>query len=172
MLSGKTTRSRDLTPSSEHYLRAIWEVRSRRGYARLADVARQLGVAMPTLSVGLKPLEARGLLTHDDQRFLLLTPEGERVAREVHHRHSVTRAFLADVLGVPPALAEDEACLLEHDLSSVTTDRMLDLIKLLREDHELREYFQQRFERYHRKCATSAECSTCDLACLSVDLAK
>lgn len=169
MLSGKPTRFRDLTPSSEHYLRAIWEVRSKRGYARLTDVARQLGVALPTLSAGLKPLEARGLLSHDDQRFLLLTAEGERVAREVHHRHAVTRAFLGDVLGVPADLAEEEACLLEHDLSAVTTDRMLDLIKLLREDRELREFFQERFARYHRNCESSAECSTCDLGCLAGD---
>ena len=172
MLSGKHVRVRELTASHEHYLRALYEVRSRRGYARLSDVARELGVAPATLSVGLKPLEERGLIAHDDQRFLLLTPAGERVAREVHHRFSVTRAFLRDILGVPDERAIQEACLLEHDLSHGTTDRMLDLVKLLRDDRELREVFERRFAAYHRSCEPSAACPTCDLGCLPVAIAE
>ena len=169
MLSGKQNHARDLSASHEHYLRAIWEVRSQRGYARVSDVARELGVAPPTLSVGLKPLEARGLVEHDDRRFLVLTTAGERIAREVHHRFAVTRAFLRDVLGVPEQEAHAEACRLEHDVSGTTTERLLDLIKLLREDHELRQTFQHRFAEYHRKCRPATECSTCDLACLAGD---
>jgi DtxR family Mn-dependent transcriptional regulator len=169
VLSGKSTNSRDLTASHEHYLRAIWEVHARRGYARLSDVARELGIAPPSLSVGLKPLVARGLVSHDDHRFLLLTPPGERAAREVHHRFSVVRAFLRDVLGMPDPGALHEACLLEHDLSAGTTDRLLDLIKLLRDDHELRTFFQHRFAEYHRSCRPADECATCDLSCISWD---
>ena len=166
MLSGKQTHSRDISASHEHYLRAIWEVRSRRGYARLTDVARELGVAPPTLSAGLKPLEARGLVSHDDHRFLLLTESGERIARTVHHRFAVLRSFLADLLGVPADQALLEACLLEHDVSSTTTERLLDLIKLMRDDQELRDLFRRRFAEYHRSCRPAAECSTCDLTCL------
>ena len=70
MLSGKQTPMRAPSASHEHYLRAIWEVRAQRGYARLTDVARELGIAAPTLSVGVRALEARGLVTHDDHRFL------------------------------------------------------------------------------------------------------
>jgi Mn-dependent DtxR family transcriptional regulator len=166
MLPSKRARSRELSASHEHYLRAIWEVRSRRGYARLVDVARELGVAPPTLSVGIRPLEARGLVTHDDQRFLLLTPAGERVAREVHHRFAVMHAFLRDVLGIPAETALTEACALEHDVSGATTERVLDLMKLMRSDRALREMFQQRFTAYHRDCGPSESCSTCDLACM------
>jgi len=79
MLTGKFHGHRELSPSHEHYLRAIWEVRSRRGYARLTDVARELGVATATLSVGIRPLEARGLVAHDEARFLVLTEAGERI---------------------------------------------------------------------------------------------
>jgi len=162
MLSGKQALARELSASHEHYLRALWEVRSQRGYARLSDVARELGVAPATLSVGLK-----GLVSHDDHRFLILTQEGERIAREVHHRFAVMRAFLRDVLGIAEEQALIEACLIEHDVSAATTERLLDLVKLLREDRELREFFQHRFAEYHRNCRPGSACSTCDLACLS-----
>ncbi len=168
MLSGKQTQERALSASHEHYLRAIFEVRSQRGYARLSDVSRELGVAPPTLSVGLRALESRGLVAHDDHRFLTLTAAGERVAREVHHRFAVMRAFLRDVLGVPEERALREACWLEHDVSGETTERLLDLLKLLRDDAELRDFFERRFAEYQRHCAPApAECSTCDLACLT-----
>lgn len=166
MLSGKQTQSRPLSPSHEHYLRAIWEVRTRQGYARLTDVARELGITSATLSVGLHPLEARDLIGHDDHRFLLLTPAGERVAREVHHRYTVMRTFLEEVLGIESATAEREACLIEHDISAHTADRFVDLLKLMREDTAVRELFQERFSRYHRACAPSDACSTCGLSCL------
>ncbi len=168
MLTGKQAHLKDLTPSHEHYLRAIFEVRSSRGYARVTDVAHLLGIAPPTLSVGLKPLEARGLLQHDDHRFLLLTPQGERVAREVHHRHAVVRAFLREILGRADEGAEQEACLLEHDVSPRTVERLVDLLKLLREDRELRDFFQARFNDYQRRCRVAEACESCDLGCLPV----
>lgn len=167
MLSGKQTRTRALSPSHEHYLRAIWEVRSRQGYARLGDVARELGVSSPTLSVGIRPLEARGLVGHDAHRFLVLTPAGEQVAREVHHRFAVLRTFLEEVLGIEPAFAEREACLIEHDISARTAERFVDLLKLLREDDDMNRLFHDRFARYHRTCSASDQCSTCGLACLT-----
>jgi DtxR family Mn-dependent transcriptional regulator len=164
LLSGK--RHRDLTASHEHYLRALFKVRSERGYARLADVARELGVTPPTLSVGLKPLEARGLVAHDDHRFLVLTADGEHVARAVHHRFTVILAFLRDLLGMPEAAAHDEACRLEHELSDTTADRLVDLVKMSREDPVARDFFSLRFAAYRRACA-STSCSACDLECLT-----
>lgn len=166
MLTGKLARSRELTASHEHYLRAIAECQSRLGHARLTDVARALDVAPPTLSEGLKPLIARGLIEHEERRFLVLTPAGERLAREVRHRFAVIHAFLHDVLGVSGAEADRDACRLEHDLSASTTDRLLDLIRLLREDDEVRAILTARLAGYRRPCGAALECSTCGLACL------
>lgn len=165
MLSGK--RHRDLTASHEHYLRGLFKLRSERGYARVADLARELGVTSPTLSVGLKPLEARGLVAHDDNRFLVLTPEGEHVARAVHHRFTVIHAFLRDLLGMPEAVANEEACRLEHELSDTTADRLVDLVKMTHEDPIARDFFSLRFAAYRRACAPEPSCSTCDLECLT-----
>jgi len=167
MLSGKRRPQSPLSPSHEHYLRAIWEVRARLGYARLTDVARELGISHATLSVGLKPLEERGLIAHDPHRFLTLSGRGEHLAREVHHRFSVLRRFLRDVLGIDAERAEREACLMEHDISEGTAERLVDLVRLLHEDLVLRASFQERLARYHRTCSPGDECSTCGLSCLT-----
>lgn len=165
MLSGKRTPT--MSPSHEHYLRAIWDALERHGYARVTDVAHALGISHATLSIGLRPLEERGLVGHDPRRFLVLTDAGRRIAREVHHRHSVTLRFLRDVLGVDSGTAEREACLLEHDLGASTTERLVDFLRLLHEDLNLRATLQSRLSGYHRSCAPGDECSTCGLGCLT-----
>jgi Mn-dependent DtxR family transcriptional regulator len=167
MLSGKKSVGRALSPSHEHYLRAIWDIRSRVGYARVTDVARELGIAHPTLSVGLRTLEERGLISHDPHRFLVLSPAGERIAREVHHRFRVLQAFLRDLLGVPAERAEREACLIEHDISADTAERIVNLLKLREEDGAVRRVFDEQLAHYHRSCAPSEACSTCGLSCLT-----
>lgn len=166
MLSGKHALTGGLSASLEHYLRAIWEVRTQRGYARLADVARELKVAPPTLSVGIRTLAGRGLVSHDDHRFLLLTAEGERVAREVHHRFAVMHTFLRDVLGVPEAEALADACHIEHGVSATTTERVLHLLKLLRSDRPLHDLIQERLAGYTRDCRPAESCRICDLSCM------
>lgn len=170
MLTGKSARS--LTPSHEHYLRAIWEVRERHGYARLTDVARELGVSHPTLSVGLRTLEHQQLVAHDEHRALVLTSRGEQIAREVHHRFRVLRSFLVDVLGIPGTQAEPEACLLEHDIGAQTTDRIVSLLKLMAEDPSVHRLFHERLPSYHRTCAEIDGCTTCGLSCIEPTTTK
>jgi DtxR family Mn-dependent transcriptional regulator len=170
MLIGKQGHAHDLSASQEHYLRAIWEVLTRHGYARLTDAARELGIAAPTLSVGLRALEQRNLIAHDERRFLKLTASGERLARQIHHRFAVVHTFLHELLGLADSEASLEACRLEHHVSPATTDRVLDLLKLMREDRELRDLFRERFAEYHRRCVPAIECSTCDLACMANDV--
>ena len=167
MLASKRRPVHALTPSHEHYLRAIWAVHSRAGYARVVDVARELGVSHATLSVGIKGLEHGGLVRHDARRFLILTPKGERIAREVHHRFRVVQTFLHDILGIDAGLAEREACLLEHDVSDQTTDRLVDLLRLLQDDPQAKSVVQERLAHYHRSCATGAPCATCGLSCVT-----
>ncbi len=169
MLAGKHTHARELTPSSEHYLRAILDVRNEQGYARLTDVAKQLDVKPATLSVGVKSLEARGFVAHDVHRFLVLTPAGEAVARQVHHRYEVLRTFLVDVLGVDVPVAEQEACFIEHDVSGATDDRMLQLVLEKRENPA--------FQRIVAGLATAPPprsrhlpCPTCGTECIGPEL--
>lgn len=167
MQPGRRRTVSALSPSHEHYLRAIWDAREEQGYARVTDVAERLGLSHATVSVGLRPLEARGLINHDARRFLRLTQAGERLAREVHHRHSVLLRFLCDVLAVDAETAEQEACLLEHDVSGSTTERLVDLLRLLHEDSTLRTSLRSRLSAYHRSCSPSDRCATCGLACLT-----
>jgi DtxR family Mn-dependent transcriptional regulator len=58
------------------------------------------------------------------QGEIALLPEGEERARAVVRRERLAERLLTDVLDVPLAESEHQACLLEHILSPAVTDRV------------------------------------------------
>ena len=102
--------------SDEDYLEAVLIVSTKKGYCRSVDLAGQLKVTKPSVTVAVTKLEKAGLLHKDEERFLHLTDAGMKVAQEVYERHCFFRDSLIRI-GVEPETAEQEACMLEHDLS-------------------------------------------------------
>jgi DtxR family Mn-dependent transcriptional regulator len=113
-----------LTHSAAHHLEAVLELREKRGYARVTDVAKHLNITTGSASTNLKSLKAKGLLKEDDNRFLSLSPEGEALAREVIARKKIFERFLLDVLKVSPEQAEIDACKTEHLISGETARKL------------------------------------------------
>jgi DtxR family Mn-dependent transcriptional regulator len=113
-----------ITHSAAHHLLAVLELRDKRGYARVTDVAKHLGITTGSASTNLKGLKAKGLLIEDDNRFLTLSEEGEALARAVVARKKVFERFLLEVLKVSPEQAEVDACKTEHLLSAETAKKM------------------------------------------------
>jgi Mn-dependent DtxR family transcriptional regulator len=152
--------TRELSPSTEHYLRAILELREERGYARVVDIATRVGVTKGSVSLALAQLEQRGLVRFDPARFPALTPVGRRVAADLRGRYAIVTAFLHDVLGLPPERAAAEACRWEHVISHEAADRLLDLLRFVGETRPVAAALE-RFRSFHRDCAAGPTCATC-----------
>lgn len=112
------------TASIEDYLEAIAWLSEERNVVRVSHISRALGVTMPSVTSALKRLVAGGLVEHERYGHVELTPEGERVARDVIRRHEALQRFLSEVLGVNPETAGEDACKLEHYLSPSSRDRL------------------------------------------------
>jgi len=50
-------------------------------------------------------------------------------AAQVYFRHKTLTSFFIDVLGVDPAIAEEDACLIEHDISATTMERLASFLQ-------------------------------------------
>jgi len=128
-LQSKPLRQRHgLAVSTEHYLRAILELREERGYARVVDIATRIGVTKGSVSIALAQLRDRGLVRFDQAHFPVLTAAGKRIAQDVRGRYHIVHSFLTDVLGLTPEKASAEACRWEHVISHDAADRLLDLL--------------------------------------------
>ena len=114
-----------LSESLEDYLEAILELITVEGHAHVKEIAAKLHVKMPSVTNALKQLVEMGMIVYNTHYPVVLTPEGEKVARKVLHRHDVLKHFFADILGLEQKKASDTACHLEHVVDEETIDRFV-----------------------------------------------
>ena len=105
--------------SAEDYLEAILMIQERKGTVRSVDIADQLGVSKPSVSIAMRKLRESGLVEMDEISRISLTEEGLRIAARIYDRHR-TLSHLIEALGVPADVAAEDACRVEHDLSEET----------------------------------------------------
>ncbi len=117
-------RSLSLGESQEDYLEAILILEKDRKTVRVKDIAGFLGVSRPSVVVALAALAGKGLVRHEHYGGVELTPKGRNVAETVYQRHQLLVTFLRRVVGVSAAVAEADACRLEHSLSPATLNRL------------------------------------------------
>ncbi len=120
----KQFEENNITHSAAHHLLAILELKDKRGYARVTDVAKALNITTGSASTNLKSLKSKGLILEDENRFLTLSNEGEALAKAVITRKRVFERFLVDVLKVGAEQAEIDACKTEHLISGETARKL------------------------------------------------
>ncbi len=102
--------------SAEDYLEAILRLRETKGLVRSVDIAQLLGVTKPSVSFAMKKLRENDFIRMDQDNFITLTQTGEDIAMRVYDRHKTIMSFL-QAIGVSEAVAREDACKLEHDIS-------------------------------------------------------
>ena len=117
-----------LSQSVEQYLEAISRLgRTERGVST-TRLARHLRVRPASVTGMLRRLADLGLVTYERYRNISLTAAGEQRANEAIRRHRLAERLLTDVLGVPLEEAHDEACRLEHAVSTALGDRIAEAL--------------------------------------------
>lgn len=102
--------------SAENYLETIYILSKRLPVVRSVDIATELNFKKPSVSVAMKNLREKELITVSDAGFITLTDEGRAQAEAIYDRHTtLTDMFV--MLGVPEKIAVEDACLIEHILS-------------------------------------------------------
>ena len=107
----------DIIESRENYLEIIFML-SKSGVVRSIDIAEKSGYSKPSVSVAMHSLEKSGYIEIDDSKHITLTPKGEKIATEVYARHRYITGFLVRSLGLDEAIAETDACKIEHFIST------------------------------------------------------
>jgi Mn-dependent DtxR family transcriptional regulator len=107
--------------ASEDYLETMLMLQESLGYIRSIDIAEHLGVTKPSVSYATKRLRENGYITMDKDGLITLTETGMAIAKKMFQRHQIlTEVFIK--MGVDPAIAAEDACKIEHDLSQDTFD--------------------------------------------------
>lgn len=106
-----------VTEAVENYLEAILVLSRKQPDVHAIDVCNYLGYSRPTISVAIRQMKENGLITVNGENHIALTEHGLNVAESVYERHKVISALLMEI-GVSSQTAMEDACKIEHDLSS------------------------------------------------------
>lgn len=164
----KEFEANELTHSSAHYLMAIHNLLNEQGYARSSDVAKELGIARSSASMGIHLLIDKNFLKEDANKFLQLTAEGKRMAEEIIGKKVVLKRFFQDILKVKAHQAEVDTCKIEHLISSETGASLLSFIRFMSSDDPLVKKALQKFWQIQCKeiCPGIEACPVCETTCL------
>jgi DtxR family Mn-dependent transcriptional regulator len=111
--------------STEEYLEAIYRLEREGPGVSTSALASELGVAPASVSGMLKKLSGDGYIEHRARGEAKLTQRGLAVAVRVLRRHRLAECFLTQMLGMPWDEVHEEACRLEHAISSRVEERLV-----------------------------------------------
>ncbi|MDO8528258.1 MAG: metal-dependent transcriptional regulator [Deltaproteobacteria bacterium] len=164
----KEFEANQLTHSAAHYLVAVHDILGDQGYVRSADIAKKLGIARSSASMGLHALIEKGYLKEDANKFLKLTPKGQQVAKEIIGKKVVLKRFFQDILKVDPYQAEVDTCKIEHLISSETGANLLTFIQFMSsQDPQVKKVLDKFFQLSNSAaCPGLKSCTVCETVCL------
>ena len=110
--------------SAEDYLEMVLRLGEEKGYVRSVDIASGLAVSKPSVSVAMKRLREDGYISMDKDNYITLTDRGMEIARRIYDRHKALTQILLRI-GVSPETAAEDACKVEHDISTETYDAIV-----------------------------------------------
>ncbi len=108
-----------LKESGEMYLETIYVLRKEKAFVRAIDVGAELGYSKPSVSRAMGILRDGGYIKVAEDGGITLTKAGLEVAERTYERHTVLSELFMK-LGVDEETATNDACKIEHVISSTT----------------------------------------------------
>ena len=107
--------------SAENYLETILILQKRNGNVRAIDIVNELDYTKPSVSIAMKHLRENGFIEMDRAGYITLLDSGLEIAEKMYDRHTLLSKWLVS-RGVPSEIAAEDACRIEHVLSTETFD--------------------------------------------------
>jgi DtxR family manganese transport transcriptional regulator len=113
------TRNHHESELAEDYVEIISDLILLKGEARVLDIAEYLGVSHVTVIRTIERLRKKGFLQTSSHQPVVLTTEGEKLAKFCKERHQFLLNYLI-TLGVPENIAAIDVEGMEHHVSETT----------------------------------------------------
>lgn len=117
-----------LNESAENYLETILILSKKQPYVRGIDIAAELNFKKSSVSVAMKNLRLKNHIAVSEEGHITLTDEGRAIAEMIYERHELLTAWLIR-LGVDQKTAAEDACKIEHVISSESFEALKNHIK-------------------------------------------
>ena len=114
--------------SVEDYLECIHILNQSKDGVHPVDIARHMGFSRASVTIALKKLLKRSLVSINDDGHVILTAAGEAIAIAVFEKHEILSSWLIS-MGVDKETALEDACRMEHVMSEESFNAVKNIIK-------------------------------------------
>lgn len=153
-----------LSASQEDYLEAIYHIIGEKQAARAKDIAQRLKLKGASVTGALRTLSEKGLINYAPYDIITLTPDGKELARDVVRRHNTLKTFLNKILQIDVAEAEENACRMEHNISSHVLDRLIKFMDFIKICPKVEDHWVEAFKDYNKTGDIPNTCKRCAAA--------
>ena len=133
----------------EEYLERIYAIQMKNGVATTGQIADEMEIRPPSVTQMVQKLAEEGLVEYNPYMGVKVTAKGETEAKALLEKHKVLEEFLT-LIGVDKDKAEEDACRIEHHVSSMTVDQLRKFVNFMKENEENRKLFVA-FDEEHKK---------------------
>ena len=112
-----------LQESGEMYLETILILSDRKDHVHAVDISEYMGYSKPSVSRAVGLLLDGAYIRIEQDGSIILTESGRQVAETIYERHRLITEYLV-AIGVPEAVAADDACKIEHVISPESFDAL------------------------------------------------
>lgn len=119
--------------SGQTYLETIYLLKRENGHVKSIDVAKALGFSKPSVSRAMGKLKAEGYLEVGEKGELVLTKEGNKIAKDLVEKQETLTQFLMMTADVDQETAEDDAKKMMHFISKKSFQGIRNFIKQVEE---------------------------------------
>ncbi|MEN3939836.1 transcriptional regulator MntR [Prosthecobacter sp. SYSU 5D2] len=134
------------SPAIEDYLEQIHNLIESKGYARVVDIAQNLGISQASVTNMIQKLDAEGYLVYERYRGVVLTDEGRQIGMEIARRHEVLTRLLS-TFGLDAETVHHDVEGMEHHISRQTLDVLTLLMEELEGNPELLKKLKRKMSR-------------------------
>jgi Mn-dependent DtxR family transcriptional regulator len=140
-------KERSTTPSRalEDYLEQIYNLIEAKGYARVVDIAQNLGISQASVTNMIQKLDAEGYLVYERYRGVTLTDDGRRVGKAIAKRHDILERFLTS-FGIDQETVHQDVEGMEHHISKSTLKVLTLILEELEGNSELLKRLKKKME--------------------------
>lgn len=123
----------DLSETTENYLKRILWLSLDKGHAKVSEIAELMDRSLSSTSEAMKRLKDQGFIDYEKYGGITLTKDGKKIAEKINDAYVVLGSFL-ELIGLPKAIAHEDACSMEHSITPETIKVVRQFISFVKDD--------------------------------------
>lgn len=154
-------KSKNLTASSENYLKAISAIVKEKQAARVKDISKYLKIGASSVSEALRNLAEKELINYEPYGIITLTSKGQEIAERISRRHGIICNFLENVLQVDISIVEENASKIEHEVSDEVLGKFVRFLEFMQTCSCKEPKWVKSFKYYSQNGDLQDKCKRC-----------